>query len=49
MHKLRPNGMLRQCLTPIEAFKVSKEFHERPIGGHYGSNMTVKKIMSIGY
>jgi len=49
LHKLRPNGILRQFVTPIEAFKVLEEFHERPIGGYYGSNTIVKKIMSIGY
>jgi hypothetical protein len=48
LHKLRPNGILRQFVTPIEAFKVLEEFHERPIGGYYGSNTIVKKIMSIG-
>jgi hypothetical protein len=41
--------MTRQCLTSIEAFKVLEEFHERPVGGHYGSNMIVKKIMSTSY
>ncbi len=32
--KLGPNGMLRQCLTPIETSKVLEEFHEGSIGGH---------------
>jgi hypothetical protein len=49
LHKLRPDGVLKQCLTPIEAFKVLEKFHEGLVGGHYGSNMTTKKIMSIGY
>ncbi len=49
LYKLGPNGVLKQCLTPIEAFKVLEEFHEGPIGGHYGSNTTMKKIMSTCY
>jgi hypothetical protein len=49
LHKLGPDEVLRQCLTPIEAFKVLEEFHERPAGGHYSSNTIVKKFMSIGY
>ncbi len=32
--KLGPNGMLRQCLTPIETSKVLEEFHEGSVGGH---------------
>ncbi len=49
LYKLGPNGVLRQCLTPIEAFNVLEEFHERPTKGHYGSNMIMKKIMSTCY
>jgi hypothetical protein len=49
LHKLKLDGMLRQCLTPIEAFKVLEEFHEGLARGHYGNNTTMKKIMSISY
>jgi hypothetical protein len=49
LHKLRPNGMLRQCLTSIEAFKNLEEFHEGPVGTHYSSDTTMKKIMLTGY
>ncbi len=49
LHKLGPNGVLRQCLTPIETFKVLEEFHEELARGHYCNNTTLKKIMSIGY
>jgi hypothetical protein len=48
LHKLGLDGVLKQCLTPIETFKVLEEFHERLVGGHYGNNTIVKKIMSIG-
>jgi len=49
LHKLRPNGMLKQCLTPIETSKFLEKFHEGLTVGHYGNNTIVKKIMSIGY
>ncbi len=49
LHKLGPNGVLKQCLTPIETFKVLEEFHEEPAGGHYCNNTTLKKIMSTSY
>jgi hypothetical protein len=49
LHKLAPNRVMKQCLTPIEASKFLEEFHERPAGGHYGSNTTMKKIMSTSY
>jgi hypothetical protein len=28
LHKPGPDGVMRQCLTPIETFKVLEEFHE---------------------
>jgi hypothetical protein len=28
LHKLGSDGVLRHCLTPIEAFKILKIFHE---------------------
>jgi hypothetical protein len=43
LHKLGLNGVLRQCLTPIEAFNVLEEFHEELAGGHYCNNTTLKK------
>jgi hypothetical protein len=49
LHKPRPDGVMRQCLIPIEAFKILEESHEGLAGGHYGSNMIVKKIMSTSY
>ncbi len=38
--------MLRQYFAPIEASKDLEEFHEGLVGGHYGTNTTMKKIMS---
>jgi hypothetical protein len=49
LHKLGHDGVLRQCLTPIEAFKVLEEFHERLAIGHYGNNTIMKKIMLTCY
>jgi hypothetical protein len=49
LHKLGPDVVLKQCLAPIKASKILEEFHERPVGSHYGNNTTMKKIMSTGY
>jgi hypothetical protein len=49
LHKLRPDGVLRQCLTSIETSKNLEGFHEGPVGTHYGNNTTMKKIMLTGY
>jgi hypothetical protein len=49
LHKLGPNGVLKQCLTPIEASKVLEKFHEGSGRSHYYSNTTMKKIMSTCY
>ncbi len=49
LHKLGPNGVLKQCLTPMEASKLLEEFHEELVGSHYGNNTIVKKIMLTSY
>jgi hypothetical protein len=49
LHKLGLDGMMKHCLTPIEASKVLEEFHERLTRGHYGSNMTITKTISTCY
>jgi hypothetical protein len=46
LHKLGSDGVLRQCLTPIEVYKVLEEIHEGLVGSHYSKNTIVKKIMS---
>jgi hypothetical protein len=49
LYKLRPNGVLQQCLFPKEAFRLLEDFHERPFGGHFGMNTIVIKILALGY
>jgi hypothetical protein len=49
LYKLGLDGVLRQCLTPIETFKILEEFDEGPVGSHYGINTTMKKIMLTSY
>jgi len=49
LHKLGPNGMLKQCLTSIETSKVLEKFHGESATNHYGNNTTMKKIMSTCY
>jgi len=49
LYKVGPDGVLRQFLTPIETFKILEEFHEGPVGSHYGINTTMKKVMLTSY
>ncbi len=44
LYKLKPNGILRQCLSPIETHVVLIEFHEGLVGRHCGIGITVKNI-----
>nr|GEU95707.1 reverse transcriptase domain-containing protein [Tanacetum cinerariifolium] len=37
--------IIRRCVHGQEAFKILKACHEGPTGGHYGANLTVKKII----
>jgi hypothetical protein len=43
LYKLGLDGVLWQCLFPKEASKVFEDFHEEPIGRHFGMNIIVKR------
>jgi hypothetical protein len=36
-------------LSPIEANVILTELHDGLVGGHYGINTTIKKILIVGY
>ncbi len=36
-------------MTFEEVIKVSTDFHERPVGKHFGINIIVRKVLASGY
>jgi hypothetical protein len=49
LNKLRPYGVLQQCLFPEEAFKILEDFYEGPASGHFNMNTTIVKVLSSSY
>nr|GEV33366.1 reverse transcriptase domain-containing protein [Tanacetum cinerariifolium] len=41
--------IIRRCVHGHEAFDILKVFHEGPTGGHYGANLTAKKVFDAGF
>ncbi len=38
------DGIAKQCLIREEAYLVVKEFHDGALGGHFGRDLTIKRI-----
>ena len=43
------DGVFLRCLEKDETGKFLKELHFGPIGGHFGGETTVHKILRVGY
>jgi hypothetical protein len=43
---LGPNGIIWQCLSPIEANVILTKLHDGLARGHYSINTTIKKYIS---
>nr|GFB42052.1 reverse transcriptase domain-containing protein [Tanacetum cinerariifolium] len=41
--------IIRRCMHGQEAFDILKACHEGPTGGHYGVNLTAKKVFDVGF
>ncbi|CAM6126878.1 unnamed protein product [Calypogeia fissa] len=49
LHKHGADGHTRRCLEEDEITKVMEALHDGEVGGHYGANNTVRKILDAGY
>jgi hypothetical protein len=49
MYKVGQDNKMRKCFTTSEAHIVLKELHEGVAKGHFAVDITVKKIMDVGY
>nr|GFA43564.1 reverse transcriptase domain-containing protein [Tanacetum cinerariifolium] len=41
--------IIRRYVHGQEAFEILKAYHEGPTGGHYGANLTAKKVFDAGF
>ncbi|GJS88472.1 reverse transcriptase domain-containing protein [Tanacetum coccineum] len=46
LFKVCSDGMIRHCVSGSETQTILDQCHHRPTGGHYGLNVTAKKIVT---
>ncbi|GJS92274.1 putative nucleotidyltransferase, ribonuclease H [Tanacetum coccineum] len=49
LFKVCSNGMIRRCIFGPETRTILDQCHHRPTGGHYGPNITAKKVLDSGF
>ncbi|GJW24619.1 reverse transcriptase domain-containing protein [Tanacetum coccineum] len=49
LSKVCSDGMIRRCISRPETRTILDQCHHRPTGGHYGPNVTAKKVLDLGF
>ncbi|GJZ53695.1 reverse transcriptase domain-containing protein [Tanacetum coccineum] len=49
LFKVCSDGMIRRCVSGPETQKILDQCHHGPTGGHYGPNVTAKKVLDLGF
>jgi hypothetical protein len=49
LYRMGQDNRLRRCLTTTEAQMVMKELYEGPLGRHFATKITHKKMLDAGY
>ncbi|GJU29735.1 reverse transcriptase domain-containing protein [Tanacetum coccineum] len=49
LFKVCSNGMIRRCVSGPETRTILDQCHHGPTGGHYGPNVTAKKVLDSGF
>ncbi|GKB03781.1 reverse transcriptase domain-containing protein [Tanacetum coccineum] len=49
LFKSCPNGIIRRCVFGKEMHEILEHCHTGPTGGHYGANITARKIFESGF
>ncbi|GJZ23831.1 reverse transcriptase domain-containing protein [Tanacetum coccineum] len=49
LFKVCSDGMIRCCISEPETRTILDQCHHRPTGGHYGPNITAKKVLDSGF
>ncbi|GJV45528.1 reverse transcriptase domain-containing protein [Tanacetum coccineum] len=49
LFKVCSDGMIRRCVSGPETQTILDQSHHGPIGGHYGQNVTAKKVLDSGF
>ncbi|GJS77814.1 reverse transcriptase domain-containing protein [Tanacetum coccineum] len=49
LFKVCSDGIIRRCVSGSETRIILDQCHHRPAGGHYGPNVTAKKVLDSGF
>ncbi|GKC22988.1 putative nucleotidyltransferase, ribonuclease H [Tanacetum coccineum] len=49
LFKVCSDGMIRRCVSGSETRTILDQCHHGPTGGHYGPNITAKKVLDSGF
>nr|GEU60038.1 reverse transcriptase domain-containing protein [Tanacetum cinerariifolium] len=49
LFKVCSDGMIRRCVSGPETQNILDQCHHEPTGGHYGPNVTAKKVLDSGF
>ncbi|GKB50441.1 reverse transcriptase domain-containing protein [Tanacetum coccineum] len=49
LFKVCSDGMIRRCISGPETRTILDQCHHRPTDGHYGPNVTAKKVLDSGF
>nr|GEU42550.1 reverse transcriptase domain-containing protein [Tanacetum cinerariifolium] len=49
LFKVCSDGMIRRCVSRPETRTILDQCHHEPINGHYGPNVTTKKVLDSGF
>nr|GEV07726.1 reverse transcriptase domain-containing protein [Tanacetum cinerariifolium] len=47
LFKVISNGMIKHCVSESETQTILDQYHHGPTGGHYGPNITAKKVLDL--
>ena len=49
LFKSCPNGIIRRCVFGKELHEILEHCHTGPTGGHYGADITARKVFESGF
>ncbi|GKC72560.1 reverse transcriptase domain-containing protein, partial [Tanacetum coccineum] len=49
LFKVCSDGMIRRCISEPETQTILDQCHQGPTSGHYGPNITAKKVLDLGF
>ncbi|GJT85710.1 reverse transcriptase domain-containing protein [Tanacetum coccineum] len=49
LFKSCPNRIIRRCISGKKSYEILKHCHTGPTGGHYGADITARKVFESGF